>query len=129
MEAFWALWVVGIAVSFGVFEWWALKTNRATLSRTVWDFSKAWPPLPFVARLRMLRQVAGGVRLRQNDGLKGQRTDLVLSRRVIRVKRDYRRSRIHVARLGPAAQLGQLFHHRLGGAYGVIRSAQCRARR
>jgi hypothetical protein len=51
MEAYWAFWVVGIAVTFGIAEWWALKTNRATLSRTVWDFSKAWPPLPFVAGL------------------------------------------------------------------------------
>jgi hypothetical protein len=49
MELFWSFWVVLIAVSFGVFEWWALHTGRATLSRTVWEFSKAWPPLPWVA--------------------------------------------------------------------------------
>ena len=47
----WAIWVVAIAVSFGVLEGWALMTGRPTLSRTVWVFSKAWPPLPFVAGL------------------------------------------------------------------------------
>ena len=49
MEVSWAVWVVGITVTFGIAEWWAIHTNRATLSRTVWDFSRAWPPLPFVA--------------------------------------------------------------------------------
>ena len=51
MDLFWAGWVVVIAVSFGCFEAYALCTGRQTLSRTVWDFSAAWPPLPFVAGL------------------------------------------------------------------------------
>ena len=51
MELFWSFWVITIAVSFGIFEWWALHTGRATLSRTVWEFSRAWPPLPFFAGL------------------------------------------------------------------------------
>jgi len=49
MELFWWFWVLLIAVSFGAFEAFALRTGRATLSRTVWDTTKAWPPLPFIA--------------------------------------------------------------------------------
>ena len=45
----WVFWVLTIAVTFAVLEGWAIKTNRTTLSRTVWIISKEWPPLPFVA--------------------------------------------------------------------------------
>jgi hypothetical protein len=47
----WTLWLLAIAVSFAIFEGWALKTGRPTLSRWTWDISKAWPPYPFFAGL------------------------------------------------------------------------------
>ena len=47
-EWVWVAWVLFIAASFGVFEGWALKTGRPTLSRTVWEISAAWPPLGWV---------------------------------------------------------------------------------
>ena len=49
MELFWAMWVVGIAVSFAASEAYAISTDRPTLSRTVWDVTKAFPLLPFLA--------------------------------------------------------------------------------
>lgn len=45
----WVAWVLLIAISFAVLEGYALYVKKATLSRTVWTISKAWPPLPFVA--------------------------------------------------------------------------------
>jgi len=52
----WALWVVLIAVSFGLLEGWAISQKRPTLSATVWLFSKNFPLLPFLAGL-----LAGGL--------------------------------------------------------------------
>lgn len=49
MELYWAFWVIGIAVTFGIAEAYALVKGKQTLSRTVWDFSRAFPPLPWVA--------------------------------------------------------------------------------
>lgn len=48
MELVWVFWVIAIAVSFGCFEAYALKTNKQTLSRTVWNATAAWPPLGVV---------------------------------------------------------------------------------
>lgn len=41
----WAIWLIAVAVSFAALEAYALYTNKIpTLSRTVWNVSKAWPP-------------------------------------------------------------------------------------
>lgn len=52
----WAGWVALIAASFGAMEGWALTHGRATLSRSVWTWSKNFPLLPFLAGL-----LAGGL--------------------------------------------------------------------
>lgn len=49
MELVWACWVVGIAVTFGLAEAFAIRNKRPTLSRTVWDITAAWPPLGWAA--------------------------------------------------------------------------------
>lgn len=56
MTWFWGAWVIFFAVSFAVFETYALVTGRATLSRSVWTWSKNFPLLPFLAGL-----LAGGL--------------------------------------------------------------------
>lgn len=45
---FWSAWLALIAVSFGAYEGFAIKTGRTTLSRYVWTLSKDWPPFPWV---------------------------------------------------------------------------------
>lgn len=52
----WVGWLIFLIVSFAIFEGYAIKTGRQTLSRTVWIWSKAWPPLPFICGL-----IAGGL--------------------------------------------------------------------
>lgn len=52
----WAIWVLGIAVTFAIGESWALYHNKPTLSRSVWTWSVAFPLLPFLAGL-----LAGGL--------------------------------------------------------------------
>ena len=49
MELVWVGWLIFLAASFGGFEWYAIKHNKQTLSRTVWNFTAAWPPLGWVA--------------------------------------------------------------------------------
>ena len=49
MEWVWVAWLLVVAASFAVFEGLAIAHKRPTLSRTVWEVSKAWPPLPWVA--------------------------------------------------------------------------------
>lgn len=49
MNTLWTIWLLGIVASFAVFEGIALETGRTTLSRYIWTFSKAWPPLPWFA--------------------------------------------------------------------------------
>lgn len=49
MELYWVGWVVVIAMSFGCAEAYAISHKKPTLSRTVWNISKAWPPLGWVA--------------------------------------------------------------------------------
>lgn len=49
MELTWVSWVVFLAVSFGCLEAYAIFHKKPTLSRTVWNISKAWPPLGWVA--------------------------------------------------------------------------------
>jgi len=48
MNLTWPLWIVLIAVSFAALEGYALATKRSTLSRFVWNISKAWPPFGWV---------------------------------------------------------------------------------
>lgn len=51
-DLIWTLWVAAILVSFAIFETLAIKRpGGKTLSRFVWEVSKAWPPLPFVLGL------------------------------------------------------------------------------
>lgn len=45
----WVLWLGGPVLGlFAVFEGYALKTGHMTLSRWVWNVSRAWPPFPWV---------------------------------------------------------------------------------
>lgn len=48
MNAVWTIWLLFFVASFALLEWYALHTNRTTLSRYVWNASKRWPVLPFV---------------------------------------------------------------------------------
>jgi hypothetical protein len=41
-------WLVAVAFLL-VYEAWALRTGRRTLSRMVWNATVAWPLVPFVA--------------------------------------------------------------------------------
>lgn len=56
MNIVWTAWLLAIIVSFAVFEGYALKKDRTTLSRFTYNVAKAWPLLPFVLGL-----VAGGL--------------------------------------------------------------------
>ncbi len=47
----WVGWLIFLVVSFGVFEAWALVTNRWTLSRTVWQITAGWPPFGWLCGL------------------------------------------------------------------------------
>lgn len=44
----WWVWILFIAVSFGLFEGYALQTDTVTLSQTVWMSSIEFPLLPFL---------------------------------------------------------------------------------
>jgi hypothetical protein len=49
MNVIWSVWLFGlIPLSFAAFEGYALLTNKTTLSRYVWNLSKAWPPFPWL---------------------------------------------------------------------------------
>jgi hypothetical protein len=48
MSFVWLAWLIAIAASFAVFEGYALRNDKRTLSRTVWMASRAWPPLPCI---------------------------------------------------------------------------------
>ena len=48
MSLVWVTWLFVIGVSFALLEGYALRNSKTTLSRFIWDASKAWPPLPFV---------------------------------------------------------------------------------
>lgn len=48
MSIFWVVWIVLIAVTFAAGEAFALLTDRSTLSRFVWNVSKAFPPFPWL---------------------------------------------------------------------------------
>ena len=49
MEKDWFFYVISVivivAVTFSFMEAYAIRTNQATLSRTVWELNKSWPPL------------------------------------------------------------------------------------
>lgn len=48
MRWVWVAWIIAPLIAFAIFEGYALKNNRTTLSRLVWNATRAWPPLPFV---------------------------------------------------------------------------------
>ena len=48
MQTYWVFWVLGIGITFGIAETFAIRTGRATLSRTVWNVSAAFPPFPWI---------------------------------------------------------------------------------
>lgn len=51
MNWVWLTWLIAIAATFAALEGHALHNNRNTLSRVVWNATKAWPPLPFIVGL------------------------------------------------------------------------------
>lgn len=53
MNIYWTVWLVAIALTFAAGETYALMTGHKTLSRWVWDISKAWPPFPWVVGVLM----------------------------------------------------------------------------
>lgn len=48
MNWVWSGWLLALIVSFAVFEGYALKNGRTTLSRYTWNAFVAWPPLAAV---------------------------------------------------------------------------------
>jgi len=48
MELFWVFWfivaVILVAGTFGVAEAYAIRNKKSTLSRTMWEIGKSWPP-------------------------------------------------------------------------------------
>lgn len=52
MDWFWTAWLFGLVpVSFALAEAYAIVKGRTTLSRYVWNLSKAWPPFGWLAGL------------------------------------------------------------------------------
>ncbi len=51
MTVFWAVWLFFIVASFAAAEGYALIKGKTTLSRWVWNLSKAWPPFGWLAGL------------------------------------------------------------------------------
>lgn len=50
MNLYWTVWLfIVIPLSFAGAESYALRKGQPTLSRYVWDLSKAWPPFPWFA--------------------------------------------------------------------------------
>jgi hypothetical protein len=56
MTALWTGWIVLSLAAFAGLEFWAISAGRKTFSRYVWDFSREWPPVIFLAGL-----VVGGL--------------------------------------------------------------------
>jgi hypothetical protein len=48
MGIVWLAWILAVIVSFAIFEAYALKTGKKTLSECVWLLFKAWPPIAVV---------------------------------------------------------------------------------
>ena len=48
MTLYWIFFLIFIVLAFVFGEAYALANNRQTLSRFVWDLSKAWPPFSWV---------------------------------------------------------------------------------
>ena len=42
----WAVWFIIVIASFGAYEAYCIKTNKMTLSRTIWTSSENFPLLP-----------------------------------------------------------------------------------
>lgn len=51
MSWVWVAWLAVILLSFAILEGYALRSSKTTLSRFVWNTSRAWPPLPFFVGL------------------------------------------------------------------------------
>ena len=49
MTIVWSAWLIVLVLSFAAFEFYALYTNRTSLSRYVWNMTQAWPPFGWVA--------------------------------------------------------------------------------
>jgi hypothetical protein len=49
MPELWTAWFALSVAAFAGLETWALMTGRKTLSRCVWDLSRKWPPVIFLA--------------------------------------------------------------------------------
>lgn len=56
MNVYWVFWLAVLVAGFAVGEAYALAHNKTTLSRFVWNVTKAFPLLPFIAGL-----LAGGL--------------------------------------------------------------------
>lgn len=52
----WAAWFAFVILSFGAYEWYCIRHNKMTLSRTVWVSSESFPLLPPILSL-----VVGGL--------------------------------------------------------------------
>jgi len=48
MTFYWIFFLIFIILAFAFGETYALTYGRTTLSRFVWDLSKAWPPFSWV---------------------------------------------------------------------------------
>ncbi len=48
MNIYWTVLLAAFVSAFAVGESYALAKNKTTLSRFVWDLTKAWPPLPLI---------------------------------------------------------------------------------
>lgn len=50
MDIYWTVWLfAALPISFGLAEAYAVWKNKTTLSRYVWNISKAWPPFGWLA--------------------------------------------------------------------------------
>lgn len=43
MSWFWLIWIGATIIVFAIGEGYALRSGKATLSRTVWNIQKGWP--------------------------------------------------------------------------------------
>lgn len=43
MSWYWGIWIAATIIVFAIGEDYALRSGKATLSRTVWNIQKGWP--------------------------------------------------------------------------------------
>ena len=49
MSWYWSIWLfIALPVTFAAGEAYAIHTGRITLSRFIWNLSKAFPPFPWI---------------------------------------------------------------------------------